>query len=513
PGNSGQIVSVTGTINGQDRSQTFTYDNVGRLLTATGLSTQGPWARRYEYDQYGNQTKVWDAVSGGSQLQNTTIEVNTLGAKTNRIASVNGTLFGYDASGNVTDDGTREYTYDAENRSVGVRVKLNGLSESYGYDAANHRVKKVVGAVVTHYIWEGDQVIAEYERGGNTPANGTRYYHQDRLSTRVITDGSGVVKGTTDHLPFGEEIGFTNESEKHKFTTYERDGIGLDYAVNRHYASQLGRFNQADPLGMGASSLTDPQSLNMYSYVKNDPVNYVDPSGLLLAEGGDCYMLINWTLWDNGSITINSVQVFCFGGGSSGGGSGGDQGGGGGGGGNNQNTNSDQKKKEKPKCSDPNRPENIKKQNDTLDLLFNSRLLENIELLTIKPSKSGEGFTYQFSDVEGANKILNGNSFSEKSDGFGGTLHKTELGETFKGNNGITDYRSKTSGPSVFGPRSLQVTIMGNGGTELGNGVYSDTDKYNYHEGIGGKIGHAGELVGGFFRNIFRHLGFGDCNP
>gem|GEM_PF-6532799 len=275
PGNSGQLVNITGTINGQGRNQAFTYDNVRRLVTATGW---GSWARRFDYDRFGNRTAVWDAASGGNQLQNTVI--GQLGeVKTNRIASVNGTAFGYDASGNVTGDGARTYAYDAENRLVSVSEPSG---ESYGYDAANRRVKKVAGGVVTHYVWEGYQVIAEYERGGsNTQATGTRYYHQDRLSTaRIITDGAGNVKGTTDHLPFGEEIGFTGESEKHKFTTYERDGTGLDYAVNRHYDPRQGRFNQADPLGMGAASLADPQSLNLYNYVENDPVNFIDPLGL-----------------------------------------------------------------------------------------------------------------------------------------------------------------------------------------------------------------------------------------
>jgi RHS repeat-associated protein len=277
-GNSGQPVSVTGTINGQNRNQAFTYDNVGRLATATGLSTQGAWARRYDYDRHGNWTAVWDAVSGGNQLQNTALE-QVGGIKTNRIASVNGTAFSYDASGNLTWDGARTYGYDAENRLVSVSTVSGG--ESYSYDASNHRVKKIVGGVVTHYVLEGDHVIAEYERGGgSTQATGTRYYHRDCLSTRLITDGAGNVKGATDHLPFGEEIGFTGESEKHKFTTYERDGA-LDYAVNRHYDPQRGRFNQVDPLGMGAASLADPQSLNLYSYVRNDPVNFVDPSGLL----------------------------------------------------------------------------------------------------------------------------------------------------------------------------------------------------------------------------------------
>jgi RHS repeat-associated protein len=198
---------------------------------------------------------------------------------TNRIASVNGTSFSYDASGNVTGDGVRPYTYDAEKRLVSVG---GPSSESYGYDAENHRVKKVVGGVVTHCVYEGNDMIAEYEMGGGaTPAKGTRYYHPDHLSTRFITNGAGAVVGTTDHLPFGEEIGVSGEEGKHKFTTYERDATGLHYAVNRHYAPQQGRFNQVDPLGMGGASLADPQSLNLYSYVQNNPVNFTDPSGLL----------------------------------------------------------------------------------------------------------------------------------------------------------------------------------------------------------------------------------------
>lgn len=273
-GNSGQLVSISGTINGQSRNQAFTYDNVGRLVTATGWGT---WERRYDYDRQGNRTAVWDAVSGGAQLQNTVIG-QVGGIKTNRIASVNGTAFSYDASGNVTSDGARTFTYDAESRIASV----SGFSsESYSYDAGNRRVKKVMGGAVTHYIWEGDQVIAEYERGGAaTQAAGTRYYHQDRLSTRVITDSAGVVVGTTDQLPFGEEFGSNGVGEKHKFTTYERDGTGVDYAVNRHYHSQHGRFNQVDPLGRGAVNLADPQSLNPYSYAHNDPINFVDPTGL-----------------------------------------------------------------------------------------------------------------------------------------------------------------------------------------------------------------------------------------
>jgi RHS repeat-associated protein len=83
-------------------------------------------------------------------------------------------------------------------------------------------------------------------------------------------------------LPFGtalsaESTGATNR----RFTSYDRSATtGLDYAINRHFDSQQGRFTQVDPAGMGATSLESPQTLNLYAYCANDPINYTDPSGL-----------------------------------------------------------------------------------------------------------------------------------------------------------------------------------------------------------------------------------------
>ncbi|MCV5111755.1 RHS repeat-associated core domain-containing protein, partial [Escherichia coli] len=59
---------------------------------------------------------------------------------------------------------------------------------------------------------------------------------------------------------------------------------GLDYAINRTYDSKLGRFMQVDPIGMQAISLASPQTLNMYAYCGNDPINHVDPSGLFFGK-------------------------------------------------------------------------------------------------------------------------------------------------------------------------------------------------------------------------------------
>jgi RHS repeat-associated protein len=65
-----------------------------------------------------------------------------------------------------------------------------------------------------------------------------------------------------------------------KFTGYERDGSGLDYAQARMYSSSRARFTKPDPVWRGAVRKRNPQSLNRYSYVGNDPVNFYDPTGL-----------------------------------------------------------------------------------------------------------------------------------------------------------------------------------------------------------------------------------------
>ncbi|HET8669061.1 MAG TPA: RHS repeat-associated core domain-containing protein [Candidatus Saccharimonadales bacterium] len=74
----------------------------------------------------------------------------------------------------------------------------------------------------------------------------------------------------------GETNRSSNEAfQPRKFTTYERDSIGSDDAMHRRYNRWWSRFEQPDPYD-GSYDLSDPQSFNRYSYVKNDPVNFVD---------------------------------------------------------------------------------------------------------------------------------------------------------------------------------------------------------------------------------------------
>lgn len=285
-GNSGQLMAITSspasTINGQARNQTFTYDDLGRLTTATGWVA---WQRRFAYDRWGNRTGVWNATSGGTQIQSVTLQQQSgapTGVPSNRAATITNNGMPspqtYDAAGNLTNDGLHSYQYDGENRIA--KVDAGMLNEAdYFYDSSNWRVKKTTSnnTYTSYCIWEGGQVIAEYS---NAPAgsSGNSYYLADRQSNRMITEANGAFKGTQDQLPFGEDAGTTGTTEKHRFTNYERDSeSGTDYATNRQYGTSSGRFMRPDPI---QGDVTSPQSLNRYVYTDNDPTNWIDPLGL-----------------------------------------------------------------------------------------------------------------------------------------------------------------------------------------------------------------------------------------
>lgn len=234
---------------------------------------------------------------------------------TNRITSAG---FAYDAAGNQishksADEAVQRLEYDAAGRLARVvDAASNTVFARYTYGAGNQRLITESGSADsyarTYYVWGSGGVIAEYSEVGPPalipqwqktyvhlgarllatvePGAGrerVQYHHPDRLGTRLVTNTADRTYFEQVGLPFGtaleaESTGVTNR----RFTSYDRSGAtGLDYAVNRYYDAQQGRFTQVDPLGMKATSLVNPQSLNLYAYVENDPVNKVDPDGQL----------------------------------------------------------------------------------------------------------------------------------------------------------------------------------------------------------------------------------------
>ncbi len=112
------------------------------------------------------------------------------------------------------------------------------------------------------------------------------YYHQDHLgSSGVMTDADGALVEETAFYPFGEarnEHQPRQVEDVYKFTQKERDReSGLHYFEARFLASLRGRFLSVDPKYAALEAATpDPQQLNLYAYARNNPVLYVDPTGL-----------------------------------------------------------------------------------------------------------------------------------------------------------------------------------------------------------------------------------------
>ncbi|MGH9554487.1 MAG: RHS repeat domain-containing protein [Terriglobales bacterium] len=281
-GKNGQITSVTDSVDA-GRSATYSYDALHRISTAltTGSASYPQWGLSWTYDRYGNRTN--QTVTAGSAPSNS-LAIST---STNRITTAG---YIYDANGNLAQEGSAsfQYKYDAENRMV----TFNTSAATYTYVGAA-RVKKVAGSTTTVYVFSGTLVIAEYVNAALSKeyvyAGGTllatyegatlKYHHPDQLSVRITTDSAGTVLAQQGHYPFGESWYSGAGSTKWQFTSYERDSeSGLDYAMFRYHNSRAGRFTAPDLL---AGELAEPQSLNRYPYVVNDPVNLIDPLGLV----------------------------------------------------------------------------------------------------------------------------------------------------------------------------------------------------------------------------------------
>jgi len=131
------------------------------------------------------------------------------------------------------------------------------------------------------YVYLGNRLLSTLTPNGSG-GEATQYHHPDRLGTRLVTDPSNGNSFEQVTLPFGTALGAESTGETNRrFTSYDRSlATKLDYAVNRHYDPQLGRFTQVDPAGMNAVDPSSPQTLNLYAYCANDPINHTDPSGL-----------------------------------------------------------------------------------------------------------------------------------------------------------------------------------------------------------------------------------------
>ena len=282
----GQIAGITDAVTAS-RSTSYIYDELGRLSTAQTTDTTSPntWKLGYSYDRYGNRRSELPLAGTASMPFNQLL----IDPSTNQITSAG---FAYDAAGNMTADGQFNYTFNAADEVTSVAPLGGGTAVgTYTYDAGGLRVVKN-GTV---YVYSGSKVIAEYPSGGlasspsaehiyagrkriaTVTAGAITYHLPDHLSSRIEVAANGSPVRTYGHYPFGATWYESGSTDKFKFTSYEFDSeSGLHYAQARLQSSRIGRFLGVDPL---PGRRANPQSLNRYAYVTNDPISLVDPTG------------------------------------------------------------------------------------------------------------------------------------------------------------------------------------------------------------------------------------------
>ena len=308
----------------QGLNEDFSYDRLYRLkhTTTQFASSSHDLVKTLLYDGHGNiKQKDGKNYSYGEN-----------GAGIHAVTSVNGNSYRYDANGNMLYGGGRSLSWTAFNKPMQILDNRNGKDEnlSFGYNDQRSRIYKKGKTATTWYIGglyertritsgndQGSEIHKYYlNAGGQTVAyisqhkntahqfvhQNTRYLLHDHLgSVTVITDENGqdINKLTSGlsynawgqrRMPTGAAFvggqlatllnNLARDAVKLGFTGHEHDDeVGLINMKGRLYDAVLGRFISADPHVQNA---TDTQSYNRYTYVKNNPLSYTDPSGYFL---------------------------------------------------------------------------------------------------------------------------------------------------------------------------------------------------------------------------------------
>jgi len=284
-----QAISSCDTIVNQ--CQTNTYDAMNRLTALNGSTN----SFTYTYDRWGNRLSQTAILGSGSSPS------GAVNAATNQLVSV-----AYDAAGNQEGDGiAHTFTYDAEGNVTAVD---NGSTATYVYDALNHRVETAASAGTYEYSYDAmGRRISTWQASNNFGIEGRMYWgrkqiafrngptffeHQSYLGTeRTRTSYQGAVATTEVSLSYGDDLNQSvlvagADQDNNQFAGQEHDAeSGSEHAQFRQYSSTQGRWMSPDPYD-GSYKLSDPQSLNRYSYARNNPLNSVDPLGLMIDQTG-----------------------------------------------------------------------------------------------------------------------------------------------------------------------------------------------------------------------------------
>lgn len=295
--NAGNLTAITDSL-AAGRDETYTVDALNRLHTASGAYG----SRTYTYDNNGNRsTRVYGA----------TTQTSTLTTSTNLLASItdgtNTRHFTNSASGNMlTDDrvmngavaisntfggrdrlesmtvGTPTITFKINALGQRVQKAVTGATTDYHYDLHGNLIGEAndsTGSTTVEYVWLENMPLAQIDSSGNI-----FYIHPDQLNNpQKITNASRTLVWDREQEPFGETYATpTNTTPTNlRFPGQYADAENLlNYNLMRDYDNTLGRYVQADLLGLNAGP-------NLYGYASQNPTQFIDPRGLMAAAAGE----------------------------------------------------------------------------------------------------------------------------------------------------------------------------------------------------------------------------------
>ncbi len=263
-GNRTQMADLSGT-------HSYQYDALYRL---TQVTYPGPQTDTYTYDAVANRL----TKNTTSYTYDAADEMLTAG----------GVTYGYDNNGNQTGRGIDTFAYDHENRLT--QTVIGGATSTSTYNGDGLRMSHTVSGQTTNYTWDVNASLPVVLQDGTstyvygldlisaTDGSGNQtYFTYDGLgSTTDLTNGGGTVTDQYSYDAFGAVRSHSGGSPNYwQFTGEQQDAdSGLYFLRARYYDPATGRFLGKDPLPIG----------NRYSYVSNNPVNGIDPSGMCLMD-------------------------------------------------------------------------------------------------------------------------------------------------------------------------------------------------------------------------------------